>query len=219
LYIFAVALSSASAYDALAYLIDLLSCLTISSCLKLIAMLILTFLILTLHSGLAVLAGSTKTSQTARIRPGYSKTAPQFAQYPVCSRSKGERNWFSIGRCDEASGKARTHLVQRRARAAGALFAGHYSIVVCSCGTGCGLVFIVNLQSGRNHNFLSTGCSIGEGESYEDFLYFQADSSLLILVGRLPDWGKGAGRKERCAIRYYRWTGRRLALLKEVPLR
>jgi hypothetical protein len=181
--------------------------------------LILTLLILTLHSGLAVMAGSVKPTQTARTRPGYSKTAPQFAQYLVPSRSKGERNWVSIGRCDESSGKAQTHLVQRRTRAAGAIFAGHYSIVVCSCGTGCGYVFILNLRSGRNHNFLSKGCAIGEGESYEDFLYFRTDSSLLILVGRLPDWGKSAGLRDGCAIRYYRWTGRRLALLKEVPLR
>ena len=31
-------------------------------------------------------------------------------------------------------------------------------------------------------------------------------------------WNKPASRSQGCGIRYYRWTGRKLVLLKETPI-
>ena len=152
------------------------------------------------------------------VKPGYSRGAPRFAQFPVPTKLKGERNWISLGRCDQASGKAFDRLVRKEARGPGPIFAGHYSIVVCSCGTECGGVSIVDLRSGKiyDFDFISQVCS-SELAKYDNDLYFRVDSSLLILIGSPANLKNGSGRYRGCAIRYYRWTGSRLALLRERP--
>jgi hypothetical protein len=182
-------------------------------------MLIVSFFILILNSWLDVMPQSTEQRHATPAKLGYSQEAPRFAQFPVRTKQQGERNWLSLGRCDQASDKASDRLVRKKARAQRPIFAGHYSIVVCSCGTECGGVSIVDLQSGSNFNFgdMSQECSRALG-NYGEFLYFRVDGSLLILIGKPPIWKKGAGRNKGCAIRYYRRTGRRLVLLKERPI-
>jgi hypothetical protein len=169
------------------------------------------------------MAKDSEQRQVSPANPGYSKEAPQFDQFPVPTKQKGERHWLSLGRCDQAFGPIAGYghrLVRNRAKAQGPIFAGHYGIVVCSCGAECGGVSIVDVQSGRVYNFehMSQACA-SAFESYRDFLYFRVDSSLLILIGSPPDWKNGAEDYKGCAVRYYRWTGRRLVLLKEVPMR
>lgn len=163
-----------------------------------------------------------EVAEQRRVTPaklGYSQEAPRFAQFPVRTKRNGERNWLSLGRCDQASGKAFDHLVRVKARARGPIFAGHYSIVVCSCGTECGGVSIVDVQTGRIYDFgyMSQECS-GALASYGNSLYFRVNSSLLILIGSPPIWKNGTEHNKGCAVRYYRWTGRRLALIKEIPI-
>jgi len=181
-------------------------------------------LILTLQSGLLGTANTSDRRQVSPANPGYSKGAPRFDQFPVTTKQKGERHWLSLGRCDQAFGPSEAHgdrLVRKRAKARGPIFAGHYSIVVCSCGTECGGVSIVDVRSGRVFDFehMSQACA-RTLEDYNDFLYFRVDSLLLILIGSPPSLKKGAEPDYRsCAVRYYRWTGRRLVLLKEVPIR
>lgn len=185
-------------------------------------MLIVSSLILTLAPCLTVMAEGSHQHRVTPAKPGYSRGAPQFAQFPVRTKRKGGRDWLSLGRCDQAFGKGKSfghRLVRSKAQAQGPIFAGHYSIVVCSCGTECGGVSIVDVRSGRVYDFedRSQECAGALG-SYKNFLYFRVDSSLLILIGSPPDWNNGAEHYKGCAVRYYRWTGRRLMVLKEVPI-
>ena len=182
-------------------------------------MLIIGFLILILDSLPTATAKSAEQRKNKPAKPGYSQIAPRFDQFPIRTGRKGERQWLSMGRCDQASGKDFDRLVRLKARKGGRIFAGHYSVVVCSCGTECGGVSIVNIQSGRIYRLahLSQKC-VSALARYDDFLYFRVDSSLLVLIGSRPIWKNGAERYEGCAIRYYRWTGSRLKLLKEIPI-
>ena len=182
-------------------------------------MLKVVFFFLILNSPLAMMAeGAEPRRNPAKL--GYSRKAPQFAQFPVRTNRKGARNWISVGRCDRApNDKAYKRLVRREANARRPIFAGHYSIVVCSCGVDCGGVSIVDLQSGKIFAFYDNSQECDAAfDRYEDFLYFRVDRSLLIHLGSPPLWKNGAERYQGCAIRYYRWTGRRLKLLKETPI-
>ena len=175
-------------------------------------------LILTLNSPVAETPEGAKPQRAEPVKLGYSQGAPRFAQFPVSTKLKGERNWITLGRCDQASGKAFERLVRKQAQGQGPVFAAHYSIVVCSCGTECGGVSIVDLQSGRiyDFDFISQVCS-SELAKYDNSLYFRVDSSLLILSGSPPNLKNGSRQYRGCAIRYYRWTGSRLVLLGENP--
>jgi hypothetical protein len=190
-----------------------------SPCLKGKSMCIVAIFILTLNSAETARTVGAEQHHVTTAKPGYSQKAPRFAQFPVRTKRKGERDWLSLGRCDQADGKAFDRLVMSKARPRGAIFAGHYSVVVCSCGTECGGVSIVDLQSGRiyDFDFISQACSSAMA-NYDNDLYFRIDSSLLILIGSPPNWKNGTERYRGCAIRYYRWTGRRLVLLKETPI-
>lgn len=179
-------------------------------------MLVLALMVLAFASHVSDAAESGRVN-SARL--GYLRGAPRFAQFPARTNRKGERQYSSPGRCDQADGKAFNRLVRKQARANGPIFAGHYTIVICSCGMECGGVSIIDLQSGRIYDFgyISQVCDRAL-ESYDDDIYFRVDSLLLILVGSPPNWKNGVERYKGCAIRYYRWAGRRLALLKEVPI-
>lgn len=152
-------------------------------------------------------------------KPVYSTNAPRFEQHQVKTNRRGERDWVALGRCDQASGRAWERLVRRKARIQGPSFAGRYSVVVCSCGTECGGLTIVDLKSGRVYDTpfaLTRSRCISLMAEQKDFLRFRVDSSLLITVG---DTTYGREHHSECAIRYYVWTGRRLRLIKKVPLR
>gem|GEM_PF-1376838 len=185
-------------------------------------MVIMTFLILTLNSRLLVEANDSQQPQVRPATPGHSTGAPRFDEFRVHTKRQGQQHWLSLGRCDQVFGKGEDfghRLVRERAKAGRATFAGHYSILVCSCGTECGVVSIVDLSSGRIYDFehMSQACADALS-NYRDFLYFRADSSLLILIGSPPKLKSGAERNKGCAVRYYRWTGRQLILLKEAPV-
>jgi hypothetical protein len=155
---------------------------------------------------------------------GHTRGAPRFADYPVKTKLRSRQGWLSVGRCDQAFGRAYDRMIRREARGHTARFAGRYLSVVCSCGTGCGELSFVDVKSGRVYSpqvgtLSELTCGSGAPADYSDFLYFRADSSLLITVGDISTFDeKGVERGEGCAIRYYRWAGRRLALLKKAPL-
>jgi hypothetical protein len=176
-------------------------------------------LLMTLNPPMAEMPQDAKQQQRSNpAKLGYSRGAPIFAQFPAPTKLRGERKWISLGRCDQVSGKAFDRLVQKEAREQGPIFAGHYSIVVCSCGTECGSVSIVDLRSDRiyDFDFISQVCS-SELAKYDNDLFFRVDSFLLILIGSPPNLKNGSGRNSGCPIRYYRWTGSRLVLLREKP--
>ncbi len=66
--------------------------------------------------------------------------------------------------------------------------------------------------------FAKGECPEDYDERFDDLVLFRADSSLLITIGSI--WEVDAGGRESyepCAIRYYRWTGRELQLIREDP--
>lgn len=156
---------------------------------------------------------------------GYAPRAPRFSDYPVPSKRRGPGDWLSIGRCDVADypdGIGYERHVRREARKNGPNFAGRCVVVVCSCGTGCGNLSIVDTRSGYVYSLpgaitLEAECS-RMARGVDDHIFFRPDSALLIVVSDLAT-GEGAAtvHPHGCAIRYYRWTGRRLVLIRRTP--
>ena len=143
--------------------------------------------------------------------------APDFKQYPA----------------DVYAGKPvrlnlRSHRLARRYRTSiseqldkqGINFAGHYTIAVMGCGTGCSITAIVDARNGNAYfpralNGWNVESGVYDFADNEDFQTFRADSRLLKIIGapRLgPDerWGPGG-------IYYYEWNNNRLRQGRFVP--
>jgi len=92
-------------------------------------------------------------------------------------------------------------------------FAGHYTIVVMGCGTGCSITAIVDARNGNAYfpralNGWSVEPGIYEFKENEDVRTFRADSRLLKIIGapRLSadeKWGPGG-------VYYYEWVNNQL---------
>jgi len=160
-------------------------------------------------------------------RPGYVRGAPRFADYRVRAAHKGAATWLAVGRCDQAAypgGAGYDRLIRAEARKNGPNFAGRCVVVVCSCGTECGNLSVVDLRTGHIYSLpfvlaVNRQCPRPLDPTRFDF-YLRRDSSLLVVVGNLVAYEK-AGAVERyqgCAVRYYRWTGRKLVLVRKTPI-
>ena len=92
-------------------------------------------------------------------------------------------------------------------------FAGHYTIAVMGCGTGCSITAIVDARNGnayfpRELNGWSVEPGIYEFKENEDVRTFRANSRLLKIIGapRLSadeKWGPGG-------VYYYEWVNNQL---------
>jgi hypothetical protein len=159
---------------------------------------------------------------------GYAPNAPRYSDYPVRSEQEGPGTRLSVGRCDAADapgGIGYLGHIRAEARENGPNFAGRCVVVVCSCGSDCGNLSVVDIKTGYVYSFpftLSADMQCTRARMrYRDHITFRPDSSLLIVVGDLTSYDESAGLIERrhgCAVRYYRWTGRRLVLLRKVPV-
>src|ERR1043166_1746429 len=99
-------------------------------------------------------------------------------------------------------------------------FAGHYTIAVMGCGTGCSITAIVDARNGNAYipralDGWNVESGVYDFADNEDFQTFRADSRLLKIIGapRLgPDerWGPGG-------IYYYEWNNNRLRQGRLVP--
>ena len=99
-------------------------------------------------------------------------------------------------------------------------FAGHYTVAVMGCGTGCSITAIVDARNGRAYFprvFEGWTSEIGDyqfGDS-EDIRTFRVNSRLLRVVGRPrlssdERWGPSG-------IYYYEWTNNQLRQVRFVP--
>jgi len=100
-------------------------------------------------------------------------------------------------------------------------FAGHYTLVVAGCGTGCSISGIVDAQTGNAYfpKELEGWTSIvGEYDwrEGEDVRTFRADSRLLRAVGRPSISSKGE-KFGPSGVYFYEWTNNRLKLVKFIP--
>lgn len=98
-------------------------------------------------------------------------------------------------------------------------FAGHFTIVVASCGLQCSNAWIVDVNTGRIYNppFIGVGlCSLSLID--EPDLSFKLDSNLLIVTGslELPDPKSHTFTDGPCGKFFYRWDGRRVNLIRSV---
>ena len=180
----------------------------------------LTLILLSLVPQGAI-TGDTIRTQADRAL-GTQDGLPQFSQYRVRSSRVSRQGWLSIGRCDQAIGQSYESILRQAAKNQMARFAGHYLIAVCSCGTGCSNLSIIDTSSRRIHlpriGALSP-CMSDATSQYSDFIYFRLNSSLLITVGDISRFdSQGRERGVGCAVRYYHWTGSRLILLRKVAL-
>lgn len=89
-------------------------------------------------------------------------------------------------------------------------FAGHYRLVTWGCGTDCRGFAIVDRLSGRVYLPPGINYVAGVMGNAEPRVDFRTDSRLLILTGSLDDELEGKF--------FYEWTGRRLKLLRRVPV-
>jgi hypothetical protein len=99
-------------------------------------------------------------------------------------------------------------------------FAGHYTIAVMGCGTGCSITAIVDARNGNAYfPRVLTGWSVEpaiyEFKENEDVRTFHANSRLLKIIGspRLSadeKWGRGG-------VYYYEWVNNRLRQVQFTP--
>jgi hypothetical protein len=99
-------------------------------------------------------------------------------------------------------------------------FAGHYTIAVMGCGTGCSTAAIVDARNGKAYFPQALdGWSVGPGafpEEGEDVRTFRVNSRLLKVIGspRLgayEEWGPAG-------TYYYEWKNNRLRQVHFVPI-
>lgn len=98
-------------------------------------------------------------------------------------------------------------------------FAGHYTIAVMGCGTGCSTTAIVDARNGRAYfPQVFDGWSVGPGgypDEGEDVQTFRTNSRLLKVfgsprLGAYEEWGPPG-------IYYYEWKNNRLRQVHFVP--
>ena len=102
--------------------------------------------------------------------------------------------------------------IREQLNEAGINFAGHYTIAVMGCGTGCSITAIVDARNGNAYFprvlagwYVEPGLDLAEGE---DVRTFRTDSRLLKITGapRLSaeeKWGPGG-------VYYYEWKNNQL---------
>jgi hypothetical protein len=152
---------------------------------------------------------STLVSQTPKTPDFKQYTADVYAGKPAPLNLRSHR-------------MARTYRtsIREQLQEQGINFAGHYTIVVMGCGTGCSITAIVDARNGvayfpRALDGWSVEPGIYEFADNEDVRTFRTDSRLLKIIGapRLSAderWGAGG-------IYYYEWKNNRLRQVQFVP--
>ena len=151
-----------------------------------------------------------------------SAKPPQFVDFPVSKVYRGRAALPKFGHPSQYQGTDlrcfgadRQSYADKRAN-----FAGHYVIDACTCGTGCRYLFMWDALNGNFFGRLPIGVinigpygfgSVDRPVEYQGEQY-RVDSRLLIVDGCVEDTCD-------CAMRYYRWDGRRFRLFLKTPSR
>jgi hypothetical protein len=140
---------------------------------------------------------------------------PKFENYPASEAFHGKPAAPRLIRSEDRY--YRTAI--RRGAAEGPNFAGHLTIAMWGCGSGCISIALVDAKSGEIHHapFDTLGWGLpllrydgNKAPNEEGFapLTFRKDSNLLIV--------RGCPEDENCATYCYVWTGVKLKLLKKI---
>lgn len=143
----------------------------------------------------------------------YPADAPRFADYPArpYHGPLAAVRW----RDDPAARMFRTRLQEAGRQRPN--FAGRYIMAHWGCGAGCVANTLIDARSGKV--FQLHGVSFNASHNVHDRLWqagtllrYRPDSRLFILVGQPEE------DEARRGIFFYEWTGRRMKLLRHVPV-
>jgi hypothetical protein len=156
---------------------------------------------------------------TVALTHGRASDTPRFEDYPadVYAGKPAPLNLRSHRMARTYRTSIREQLHEK-----GINFAGHYTIAVMGCGTGCSITAIVDARNGnayfpRELDGWNVEPGVYEFADSEDVSTFRTDSRLLKIIGapRLgadERWGPGG-------IYYYEWKDNRLRQVQFVPTR
>ena len=103
-------------------------------------------------------------------------------------------------------------------------FAGHYTIALWSCGTGCSSMVVVDAKTGTLYRDVPFGTlDINGNPAAKNHEYaglrFRIDSSLLIVEGcRDADFRRAKGERPDCSRSYFQWMVPGFKFLRKIPL-
>ena len=152
---------------------------------------------------------------TVALPHGRASDTPRFEDYPADVYA-GKPAPLNL-RSHRMARLYRTR-IREQLQEEGINFAGHYTIAVMGCGTGCSISAVVDARNGNAYFprvlagwYVEPGVDLAEGE---DVRTFRTDSRLLKIIGapRLnaeEKWGPSG-------IYYYEWKDNRLRQLKFV---
>ena len=139
--------------------------------------------------------------------------APEFAEYPVSSAFHGRpaKPRFRHGVHIWPDSDPRFRSTVEFELAKGANFAGNYTVVQTTCGTGCSYVVVVDTRSGEIfENLAFRMVVVGHPGEFQGLSY-RLDSRLLIVDG-FVDESKTPTRS------YYLWRDERFRLIQKAPI-
>lgn len=139
--------------------------------------------------------------------------APDFTQYPVSSIFHGHpsKPKFRPGADTWPDSDPRFRSTVEFELAKGANFAGQYTIVQTTCGTGCSYIVVVDTRTGEIFgNLPFRMIVVGRPGEFEGPSY-RLNSRLLVIEG-FVDESKTATRS------YYVWEGTTFRLLRKAPI-
>jgi hypothetical protein len=142
------------------------------------------------------------------------KRRPRFENYPA-KRFLGKPAPARISSRVIRDDVCRAILSQQAQK--GPNFAGHYTIVRCSCGSGCSLLFIVDARTGRFYDLSPVDSVAIVIRQDEEHIQYRIDSRLLVLAGGI---GFNDGSPWEVEGKYYyEWRGGRLKLIRRDGVR
>ncbi len=130
---------------------------------------------------------------------GQAHRPPRFEDFPVIRSYDGEPAPVDLA---SAPWARRYRTVLRDGAADGPNFAGELTVVEWGCGTSCQQVAVLETRTGR---IVGPLLRLTRGADY------RLDSRLMVVDPMRP--GEGVSRYEPQYVRYFAWTGRRLALM------
>jgi hypothetical protein len=140
---------------------------------------------------------------------------PKFEDYSVSENFSGQPAAAKIFGRDARMYRTR---ITEGAKS-GPNFAGHYTIVKWGCGSDCLGFAIVNAKTGAVYFSEGFWAVLRVAFQTEEHFEFKRDSQLLIISGsRIPSSGRKGWSTNDAAKFYYRWTGKRLVLIKSSKL-
>lgn len=164
----------------------------------------------------------TKATQTKTTMAKPADGLPRFADFRVPVPIPERKEPAVVGNQDAVTEEpaAFDRRVAAEARK-GPNFAGHYTVVIWSCGSPCLNMVIVDIETGKVYETPFVGVTgWGRCDGSVDApgpLAYRIDSALLVVTGSLEiaDPKTGTFDEGPCKRFYYRWDGRRLIRISE----